>query len=95
MERLPHVLSRAEPGGLSPGLSCTVAPLQGWGGEGVKVLFLNLLGQECSLACQGTAELAAGPSCSVLPSPPSLANLPSPLTADDDDNGNDDGGSNG
>lgn len=73
MWRLPHVLSRAEPSRLSPGLSCIVALLQGWGGEGAKVLFLNFLGQECPTACQGTAELAGGPSCRVLLPASSLA----------------------
>lgn len=65
--------------------------LQGWGGEGFKVLFFNFLGQECSTACQGTAELAGGPSClALLPSPPSFGFPPASLTADDDDNDNED-----
>lgn len=80
MERWPHLLGRAEPNGLSSGLSCTVDQLQGWGGEGFKVLFFNFLGQECSTACQGTAELAGGPSClALLPSPPSFGFPPAAL----------------
>lgn len=63
MERLLRVLSGAEPSGLSPGLSCIVTLLQGRGGEGWKLLILNLLDQKHSVACQGTAELAGGPSC--------------------------------
>lgn len=50
--------------------------LQGWGGEGFKVLFCNFLGQACSMARQGTAELADGPGCWVLlPALPLLAFL--------------------
>lgn len=72
MQRLPHVLSRAEPSGLS----CIVALLQGMGGEGLKVLILSFLDQEHSVVCQGTAELAGGPSCWVLLLLPPLSGFP-------------------
>lgn len=67
---------RPEPNGLSSGPSYMEDLLQGWGGEGFKVLFFNFLGQACSTARQGTAELADGPGCWVLlPALPLLAFL--------------------
>lgn len=62
--------------------AAALALLQGWRGEGLKVLFLPGMPE--------TAVLAGGPRCWVLlPSPPPLAFLPCPLTAEDEDNGSD------
>lgn len=66
MERLPHVLSEAESSNLSTGLRCRMALLQEWEGRAGRCFFPNLLNPECSLAWQGTAELASGSSCRVL-----------------------------
>lgn len=73
LERLPCVLNAAKPGSLSLGRSCRVALMQGWGEEG-----LTLLDQECSVACQGTAELASA-RLAPAPFPSLLWLLPSPI----------------
>lgn len=87
-ERMPHLLSRADPRALvqATGQLCCRS------GEGRlgRCLFLNLLGQECSMACQGSAELASAPSCWVLLlSPPSSSFVPNPLTLEDADDKDD------